>query len=171
MKPTIITERLQQLDPGYRHYIQGGMPAEIVKIFAEAHQLTEDKALILENGFALYLLFFFDLTTFSEFITTECSIDNHTADLLAHAMHQALPTEIQKQYKETWELISKMETLTEEESINAEIAETEADLEKISPIRTMAGDSKQIGYSSTTEPTYTSIQSAIINEPKWEETS
>jgi len=47
-----------------------------------------------------------------------------------------------------------------------EIAETEAAMEKISPIRTMAGDSKQIGYSSTTEPTYTSTQSAIINETK-----
>lgn len=47
-----------------------------------------------------------------------------------------------------------------------EFADTEAELEKISPIRTMVGDSKQVGYSSTTEPTYTSIQSAIINEKK-----
>lgn len=33
-------------------------------------------------------------------------------------------------------------------------------------IRTMASDSKQIGYSSVEEPTYTTMQSAIINERK-----
>jgi hypothetical protein len=167
MKPALVTERLQQLDPGYRNYIQSGMPVVIAETFSQAHQLNEDRALALENGFALYLLFFFNLQTFAEFISTECGLDAHTANLVARAMHQALPSEIQKYCTETWELISKVaEVSDEEESISSEIAETEAALEKVSPIRTMAGDSKQVGYSSTEEPTYTSIQSAIINEAK-----
>ncbi len=175
MKPALISERMQHLDPNYRNFIQSGIPVEIARTFADAHDLTEDKGMILENGYALYLLFFFDMQTFSEFITTECGLDSHTAILLAHAMHHALPIKVQELHAETWGLISDTVALTEDKSTYSEmtktemakeIAETEAALEKISPIRTMSGDNKQIGYASLYEPTYTSTQSAIINETK-----
>lgn len=55
---------------------------------------------------------------------------------------------------------------TTEESILSEIAETEAALKTIPPLRTMANDGKQIGYESVEENTYTSHQSAILNESK-----
>ena len=51
-------------------------------------------------------------------------------------------------------------------SIEEDLAEIEKSLHQINPVRTMASDGKQIGYSSTTEDTYTSTQSAIINESK-----
>ncbi len=37
----------------------------------------------------------------------------------------------------------------------------------INPLRTMATDGKEVGYQSTEEPVYTSVQNAIINESKW----
>ncbi len=37
----------------------------------------------------------------------------------------------------------------------------------INPLRTMATDGKQVGYQSTEEPVYSSVQTAIINESKW----
>lgn len=57
-------------------------------------------------------------------------------------------------------------TAADDTNISFEITETEATPQSLSPIRTMTGDNKQIGYASLTEPTYTSIQSAIINENK-----
>jgi len=51
-------------------------------------------------------------------------------------------------------------------SLAADLAEIEQSLHQINPVRTMASDGKQIGYSSNTEDTYTSTQSAIINESK-----
>lgn len=51
-------------------------------------------------------------------------------------------------------------------SIAEDLAEIEKSLHQISPVRTMASDGKQIGYSSTTEDTYSSSQSNIIDENK-----
>jgi hypothetical protein len=51
--------------------------------------------------------------------------------------------------------------------ITSEIAETEAALSRISAIRTMARDGQQVGYANAApEATYTSHQSAILNEGK-----
>lgn len=51
-------------------------------------------------------------------------------------------------------------------AVATEIAETEAELEKLSKLRTMATDGAQVGYQSTEEPVYTSVQSALLNESK-----
>lgn len=59
--------------------------------------------------------------------------------------------------------------------LNLEIKEADVKLDELptppptphlSPIRTMDSDSKQVGYSSNEEATYTSAQSALINESK-----
>jgi hypothetical protein len=51
-------------------------------------------------------------------------------------------------------------------TVATEIAETEAELDKLSKLRTMATDGAQVGYQSTDEPVYTSVQSALLNESK-----
>lgn len=47
------------------------------------------------------------------------------------------------------------------------VNETAAEKIIINPLRTMASDGKEVGYQSTEEPVYTSVQNAIINESKW----
>jgi hypothetical protein len=55
-------------------------------------------------------------------------------------------------------------TTTTANTISSEIAEAEAVLETLSPIRTMAGDSRHT--PAPAESTYTSMQSAILGEGK-----
>lgn len=47
------------------------------------------------------------------------------------------------------------------------VNETASEKIIINPLRTMASDGKEVGYQSTEEPVYTSVQNAIINESKW----
>lgn len=60
----------------------------------------------------------------------------------------------------------KEETPVIEEAIESEITEVEESIQKLNPIRTMGSDSRQVGYSSNEETTYTSTQSALMNESK-----
>lgn len=53
-----------------------------------------------------------------------------------------------------------------EVDIKSEITEVEENLQKLNPIRTMGSDSRQVGYNSNEETTYTSTQSALMNESK-----
>lgn len=159
MQNLAITKRLEQLDSQYRDYILSGEPQVISKTFSEAHKLTPEKEIVLENGFALYLLFFINLSDFSNFIVTECKFSEAEANLLARAMHMSLPEFIRETHEQTSPLIFPNNS-DEGEQIMLEIAETEAALETINPIRTMASDSKHV---SPGETVHTSTQSAILN--------
>ncbi len=161
MQNPAITKRLEQLNSQYRDYILSGEPQEIVKVFSESHNLTKEQEIVLENGFALYLLFFINLSDFSNFIVMECKFSEADANLLARAMHMALPEFIRQTHEQTSPLVFLNDSsLNETEQIKEEIAETESVLDTINPIRTMASDSGQVNPE---EKVHTSTQSAILN--------
>jgi hypothetical protein len=132
----------------------------ICQSFGEAHSFTAEDVLILENGFALLLLSLISEEQFSQFISTELALPVDKSAVLAHTMISVLPDEIQS-------FINQTEHSTSEAiDVVSEIAETEATIASLGRLRTMATDSAQVGYESTAEPVYTSVQSALINESK-----
>jgi hypothetical protein len=161
-----LKQRLNQLPDTYRSYVLSDLPRVISDTFAEANGFDELKAVTLESGFALYLLFFLDKTGFADFIVTECGLDAKTAAVLVAGMHQALRDDARSFHEETAALVFAQAPESAPLDIASEIAALEKTPEVVSSIRTMNSDSKQIGYSSVEENTYTSTQNALINESK-----
>jgi len=164
-----LQQRLEQLPELYREYVLSDLPRVVTDTFSEYHELDENKTLALENGFALYLLFFLTRNEFIEFIVAECAIEKGTAGVLVSAMHAALPDYIRKLHEDISAMAfeeTPARVTPPSLSIQEDLAEIEKSLHQINPVRTMASDGKQIGYSSTTEDTYTSSQSNIIDENK-----
>jgi hypothetical protein len=165
-----IKKRISLLPPIYQAYMTSDMPGVITQTFSEAHNLNSRLSSVFENGVMLYLLFFISKNEFANFISIECGINKDASIMLSNAVYLALPSEIKAIYNQISEATFRQEN-SDPTNILFEISETEAQLKNIhegslSPFRTMDSDSKQVGYSSNEETTYTSTQSAIINESK-----
>ena len=160
MQNEIISQRLLQLPQTYRDFLYSGEVGVICKTFAEPHSLSDEDTIVLENGFVLMLLSIIDKEKFAEFVTAELNIPQEKSAVLAQTMILALPTEIQT-FLSPFENIQSVDTTSKK---NTQPASSTS--ETVSPIRTMATDSVQIGYQSTDEPVYTSVQSALLNESK-----
>lgn len=175
MQDPLVTKRIAELDPTYRAFLFSGMPQIIAGTFSETYTLNEEQDAVLENGFVLYLLFFFTRTELASFIATELPIPKKDASLMSEAMHIALPEDIRTMHEVTAESLSNNDIGETAETIMSEIAKTEAVLETISTppstspkppvqsIRTMATDS-QVGYHSTQEATHQSDQSNLLQK-------
>lgn len=169
MQDPLITKRISELTPTYREFLFSGVPQMIAGTFSETYNFTEEQDAVLENGFVLYLLFFFTRSELASFITSELKLSVKDAGLLSQAMHLALPEDIRALHETTSEALLGNNNPDEPETILSEIAETEAALGAISrpavhAIRTMAGDSKGVGYQSTKESTYSSDQSNLLQK-------
>lgn len=170
MSNQLVIDRLNLLLPEYKSYLLSGAPGEIATTFSEPHQFSPEQTIVLENGFVMYLLFFMNIEEFTKYINTECGLPESEASLLAAGMHNALPEQVQSLVVNTQFEIDTTESAPATEGSDAtsslaeDLAEIEKSLHQISPVRTMASDGKQIGYSSTTEDTYSSSQSNIIDK-------
>lgn len=179
MTDNIIKEQIAKLDPQYREFILGVDISLLIEPFALHHKLDEDKALMLTNSFILYLTFLFSFNDLKRFIETELDFDEKEANLLAHGLTLTLPPPIKNYVESQSELIftetENLNTETTEVNLGATIETKEATVTPstpiqkpiINPLRTMATDSKEVGFTSTDEPVYTSVQNAIINETRW----
>lgn len=159
MPNEIIIQRFKSLIPEYREYLLSGAPALIASTFSEAHNLPNEKVVALENGFAMYLMFFLNIDGLINFIGEECGLTQRDATLLAHGMNNALPTEIQRLIVETANEIFSVDG-NATDNLESDISEMENSLHTI---RTMSTDSAP---APQPESTYSSMQSAILNEGK-----
>jgi hypothetical protein len=93
-------------------------------------------------------------------------MENETAVIVFLKSHQINDGQAQIMVGE----ISRYEGIDSSQKNSSEIAseikEAESALSRISNLRTMATDGAQVGYQSTEEPVYTSVQSALLNESK-----
>jgi hypothetical protein len=171
MPDNIIKEQIAKLDPTYKEFLLSGEVGAIVEPFIKHHSFDDDQEVMLENAFVLYLIFLFSFTDLTYFINTEIGLNKKEATLLAHGLKLALPNSVREYVEEQSEIIfeevtEELVTEVEPNNIATDIAETEASLASLSRVRTMATDSAQVGYQSTEEPVYTSVQSALLNESK-----
>ncbi len=105
------------------------------------------------------VLGFYSSNQIISLLQKELNIDQSSAELVVPDILEFLkplsdPSWISPEKEEIQELANKIVV----EEISSEITQTEAVLETVSPIRTMAGD------STHKEQVYTSHQSAILNE-------
>ncbi|MBP9836435.1 MAG: hypothetical protein KBC78_01225 [Candidatus Pacebacteria bacterium] len=158
MTNEIIRERINTLDPSYRAFVLSNSPSQITEALAKVHGFDEDKYIVFENGFAMFLLFFISKSDLTNYLISDCGLKLQDAKLLTEALILALPPEIRIMQESTSQLIFNRAE-TDQNDISKDIAEAEAVLNAIEPIRT----------TSTITPidqdkTYTSTQSAILNE-------
>ncbi len=152
MNDQLIEERLGQLTPEYRSYLESDHLTLICTTFASTFTEDEKRIDVLENGFYFHLLFFFTKDQLIAWCVRECGVTGDTAPGLVEAMILALPPEIRTLYEATWQ------QLHEASGASAEIAEAEAMLAKFEnaaqPVATEA--------AVAPEPIYTSTQSALL---------
>jgi hypothetical protein len=160
MPNEIIIERFRILIPEYREYLLSAAPSLIASTFSEPHNLSPEKTISLENGFAMYLLFFINFDGLVNYILEECDLTINEATLLAHGMNNALPEEARRLLINTSNDIFDS---IEKGGLNliSEISEIENSLQTV---RTMSSDSAM--PVPQPEATYSSVQSAILNERK-----
>lgn len=157
MQDTIVKNRLDSItDAGYREYLDSGETATIAESLGEVHGFTERQFEVLENAIDLYLLCLLTETTLIQFIERQCSLSSDEAEILATAIKLALPAEIRtaRQYPE--QLLRSTGG-----DITHDIAETEAALARVAPVRTMARDMHDLESQAPAEaPVYRSEQPA-----------
>lgn len=107
------------------------------------------------------VLGFYPITALAQNLKGSPSLSSLVTDELVAELQKLL-----RPIVETSTSIEPKPTPTPTSSIEEDLAEIEKSLHQISPVRTMASDGKQIGYSSTKEDTYSSSQSNIIDENK-----
>lgn len=172
MEDTLITNRIAQLTPTYRSFIESDYLAEVANAFGQAQGFDTRTIEILENALTLHLLFFLDEEQTVSFISKHCKISPEESSVLFLGALSSLPEEI-KTIKTATVLPAES---SQPEQLTSEIAEAEKAFENIQGIRTMAGDIKEVQSHST--PTYTSRQSDLIHPistppppntgPRWE---
>ena len=157
MPNEIIKERLNILEPSYRAFVLSSTPSQITEALSKVHRFDEDRYIVFENGFMMFLLFFIDKTGLINYLVSDCKLDHQDAKLLAAALILALPPEIRFKHEATSQLIFNGAAEVDQNDISKEIAETEAALKSIEPI-------SRVDPHSLQDTTYTSTQSAILHE-------
>lgn len=167
-----ITQRIAELSPQYRSFVESNFAEIASRAFGEANNFDLRKIEILENAFTFYLLFFFDEQIAISFIVRNCDLSKEDATTLFTAMRSTLPEGLDEMIR-TQAASLQAEPPT---ALESEIAETERVFENLQGIRTMAADMREA--KTHAEPTYQSSQSDLItpttpppppqNGPRWE---
>jgi len=112
MTNELIKDRINSLETNYKNFVISTTPTEIVNDFANIHKFDEEKTIVLENGFALYLLFFFDENDFVNFIVSECGLRKDEAETLLSGLELSLPEDILQAIRATQQVIFSEEGST-----------------------------------------------------------
>ena len=94
MPDDLIQNRIQDLNPFYRSFVESDFSEEAAKSFAQTHTFNERQTEILENAVLLYLLFFANQKETVEFISTNCGLTLNEAETLFYGLLTTLPPDI-----------------------------------------------------------------------------
>ena len=156
MPQEIITNRIAQLSPQYRNFIESEFTTEVANSFGEASGFDERRIEILENALTFYLLFLLSEEDTVAFISRNCGLSLDDASILFSGIVISLPEGVDALVRAQF---SQMETAPTT-GLATEIAQTERDLEDLQGIRTMATDMRDAQTHHV--PTHQSSQSDII---------
>jgi len=166
MPNEIINQRIEELEPTYRDYILSDEINDIAAEFSEAHGLDEDQATSLETGIFLFLLFFINKDSFTGFIVENCNLEDESAGILTEAILMIIPANIREMHQKTTELVFDDEVPSvDNQDISQDIAETEAVIGSLPPLRTMKEDSRHQWAGEPEEIIHTSSQETLLQEP------
>lgn len=172
MTDQLIENRLSNLTPEYRSFIESSFVTDASLSFAEKLDISGRKVEVLENAFYLYLLSFIPVERVGKMISDACALPLTEGIAITYAFVSSLPPEFPKLIEAEHAFLVSKQTPT----LATEIAETEKAFENLQGIRTMAGDMREVQAHSV--PTYQSTQADLIRPtttppppntgPRWE---
>ena len=194
MTHTVLTDRLQILSREHRQLIESSFISEAAELFGSGEGLSADQIFVLENGLALYLLFLLTKEELIAFIRRECDVDTSTATRIVYAFTATLPPQFLEQHPKLCAALNQPDpnvadtvlavpippaTVPPPSStpqtpasiqLESDIAEAEAALRALEPVRTMAHDMDTIRRAehptTTAIPTPPSAAQAISVKPE-----
>lgn len=156
-----IEERLALItDPGYREFIVDGSTSDIALLLGNVHTMGDEGLQVLENAIDLYLLFFLNREELALFLSRQCALSPEAAEALAAAIILALPEDVRDARENT---LTVQQINPANPTLSTDIAEAEAALARVSPVRTMARDMNDLASQAPHEPTvYQSTQPSSL---------
>lgn len=94
MYDKIIQERLAMLSPEYTEVVMSDLAEITTNAFAPALGLDEEKTVVFENGFLMFLLFFMNEQRFAQYLVSECAITESQASQTVADILAALPPDL-----------------------------------------------------------------------------
>lgn len=94
MVDPIIKERIEALTPDYKGFVLSDFAEVTAAAFGKTLGLDEDKALVMENGIAMFILFFFNKPELIQYLQTDCGLDEYTATSIVSIMLSDLPPKV-----------------------------------------------------------------------------
>ena len=167
MPDDLIQNRIQDLNPFYRSFVESDFSEEAAKSFAQTHTFNERQTEILENAVLLYLLFFANQKETVEFISTNCGLTLNEAETLFYGLLTTLPPDIISVIPSSYLIFNPPAATT---VLASEIAATEREFAAVTTnhevsgmgIRTMADDMRT---AQSTAPTISSAPPAPMYKP------
>lgn len=166
MEP-LIEQRLNELNPQYRAFIESDFIDQITQTFSEANDFNEQKSDVLVNAITLYLLFFLKEEETVSFIANNCGLDVRSASDLFEAMKLSLPEGMSGMVKQTK---LSLEAVSVGDSLDSEIAKTEKEFAALPTqgmgMRTMADDMRTAQSTIPTTPSAPTYQPIYPTPPE-----
>jgi hypothetical protein len=156
MSEDFITQRIQELSPAYRTFIESNFVEIVSRSFGEANNFNDRQIEILENSLTFYLLFLFDEIMTTSFIARNCEIKSEDATILFTAIRMTFPDGLNDTIQAN---ATPQKDALDTSFTVSEIEITEKTLENLQNIRTMAADMQEVRAQV---PTYQSAQSDLI---------
>ncbi len=158
-----IKKSLDSLPSSLSKPLHEGKVSRLVDDITTVYKLTPKQSAVLENNISLVFLGIIALSDLQKKVLMDLELPEETTlDILDIVAANLIKDDVLLALLSIEKAISGNKAGAAD--INIEIAEAEAALETLSPIRTMAGDSRHT--PAPTESTYSSMQSAILGEGK-----
>ena len=163
MADDLIQNRIQELTPAYRSFIESDFSANVAMSFGQLHSFNERQIEVLENAILFYLLFFANQKETVDFISTNCGLALNEAETLFYGLVATLPLDIATAVPSSYLIFNPKDTTG---VLASEIAAVEKEFSSVPTqgmgMRTMADDMRT---AQSTAPTISTTPSAPTYQP------
>ena len=155
MDDPIVQERLQQLAPEYRAFIESDYAEMTAKVFGEKLVLTKEHIDIFENGLLLYLLLFINKAELATFLSTYCEVPVTKAEEIVASINLGLPEAVFTALSEFEDMQAQFAHQESASAAAAPAVETEAAAVSFTPqsVATETADTSNAPLANPETPT------------------
>lgn len=144
---TIEKNYIALLTPDYRAFLNSSFLHDLAGTFGDAHDFNPNQIEKFKEELLLFALFIYSESEFAERLSTEFDLDTAEARILTTALLQTFPDNYSRLHSQVIDALAAEEEVQTEPpkaavaaNLSNEIAETEAVLNTVKPIRTMSDD-------------------------------
>lgn len=165
---TTIKNYIELLTPEYRSFLASNFFTVLAQTFGKKHNLAPEQIEQFQADLLFFALFFYTKEEFEDVTAETFSISKPDAVLLTTAILQVFPETYDVLHEQITTLLQADNSSTATPppaavaaNLANEIAEAEATMQKMQPIRTMSRDI-EVMRAATEEPTHTSASQADL---------